>query len=175
MRTINLSLRRTDSIFTCPRYKTELRKKLKRFGDFRCWLKVQIGQCLWNLGPSLIFYSVWSVTVIYQKVDCGFKMTSYDTPSRTCAEFKKLSNKNLTQFCSECAPTTAFLVDMRLSRLFCLPHKHSYAFFAQNACHERMMFVRPHVLQADFSGFRLNLILWGLNQICRKFHFHPYR
>jgi hypothetical protein len=30
------------------------------------------------------FYSVWSVAIIYQKVDRGFEMTSHDTP-RPCA------------------------------------------------------------------------------------------
>lgn len=93
-------------------------KKLKRFGDFCSWLNVQIGQCLWNLGPCLIFYSVQSVTVIYQKVDRGFKMTSYDAPRLarpTCAEFRNLPNKNLTRFRSECAPTTAFVVGIHNS------------------------------------------------------------
>lgn len=46
----------------------------------RSWWQVQIGQCLWNLALGLSFCSVWSVAIIYQKVDRGFEMTSHDTP-----------------------------------------------------------------------------------------------
>jgi hypothetical protein len=159
--------------FTCPRYKMEFRKKLKRSrfsllikrpnwtvfmksGAMSHFLFCPVCSChLSRSGSWLLDDKLW-YTETYSLYVCRVQKTFQQKPDTVL--FGMCPHDSLP-----CGHRPVSVV---------LPHKHSYALFARSACHDSIMFIRPHVLQADFQGY------WYF-EVCTEFivqvHFDSYR